>query len=148
MCGSSQLAVSVTGATGAAGTIDTSFGIADKSSSPCTLKGRPALGLVAGSPPTVLSPTVQTGGQGAVFQIPVRSVRLTPGSAPSAGFEIQSSDVPVNGQQSCPEIVKVLVTVPGSATAISVAARFAGCDGPTIAVSAIVAYSSLTAAGG
>ena len=56
---------------------------------------------------------------------------------------MESSDVPSNGEQTCPVVSSMEVTLPGTTTTFTVGESFTACGGPTISVSAIVPESDL-----
>jgi hypothetical protein len=80
-----------------------------------------------------------------VFRIAPSQLTLPPGHAVRAGFLIQSSDIPSNGEQTCPVVSSMKVKLPGIAAAYTVAENFTACGGPTVFVSAIVRASALPA---
>lgn len=147
-CAAGELAVTSGGTTGAAGHSFLTVEIANKSATPCSLDGRPGVVLVGGAPgatPSPLPTKVLATGQGSVFQVAPATVTLLPGSLPAAGFLIQSSDIGSNGQQSCPLVVKIRVTLPGVAEPFVLAQQLTACGGPTISVSALVSQGELPA---
>jgi hypothetical protein len=149
-CTSGELSVVNLGANGAAGSIFTSIGIINRSAAVCSLKGRPAIVLVGslpGTSPGALQATVTHNGQGPVFRIAPERVVMMPGSVSAAGFLIQSSDVPVNGETTCPRVVSLKVTLPRITHVYQLPASFSACGGPTVAVSAIVHASALPSTG-
>jgi len=96
-----------------------------------------------GAQPGPLPTTVLTTGQGHVFAISPSPVALSPGRIGRAGFMVQSSDVPSNGQQTCPVVSTMNVRLPGISSVFDVKENFTACGGPTISVSAIVGASAL-----
>ena len=131
---------------GTAGQTFSAVTIVNTSATPCTLKGRPGITLIGGpqgAPPAPLKATVLTTGEGAVFGIPPTLLTLPQGHVAGAGFLVQSSDFPSNGEQSCPVVSSMKVTLPGISSAFTVAEDFTACGGPTIFVSAIVRPSQL-----
>ena len=68
---------------------------------------------------------------------------LSPGGSATVGFMVESSDVPSDGEQTCPVVSSMEVTLPGIASSFTVAETFTACGGPTISVSAIVPVSAL-----
>lgn len=146
LCVASQLKVFAAKGTGAAGSIFSPVEVANTSTSPCYLDGRPSvrlIGAMQGAQPAPLSTTIGTTGQGSVFSTAPAKLTLPAGSAASVGFMLQSSDVPSDGEQTCPVVSSMSVTLPGIASPFSVEATFTACGGPTIYVSAIVPASAL-----
>lgn len=149
-CTPSELKVLNGGASGAAGSIFTTIGIENSSAAVCTLDGRPGVALVGKRVNGTTGPipvTVKTTGSAAVFAIAPATVTLNPGATAAAGFLIQSSDVPENGETACPEVQSLRVSLPGSAAVYPVGASFTACGGPTISVSAVVASDQLPSSG-
>jgi len=147
-CRANQLALVALKGSGTAGSVFNPIGVVNKSARTCVLDGRPGITLIGGAPgaaPGRLATTVLTRGQASVFDIAPSKVRLPPGTSASAGFMVQSSDVPSNGQQACPVVDSMKVTLPGIPSAFTIAEKFTACGGPTISVSAIVGESELTA---
>ncbi len=131
-CESSSLSLSRGGTSGATGTIGLGVIIRNTGTSPCTLDGYPTLTL-----------TPASGSVSPVFSVtgPSPSVVEIAGKG-EAGFVVEYSDVQVNGETSCPEIVSMRVALPGSAGGpISMARRFFPCGSPNIEVSAVLPYS-------
>jgi len=133
--------------TGTAGSSFNPVVVVDKSDSVCSLDGRPAITLIGGLQGAASGPlattTVLATGQAPVFLIAPTRVTLALGGGAGAGFLVQASDVPSNGQQSCPVVTSMKVTLPGISTSFGVAEKFSACGGPTIFVSAIVPASEL-----
>jgi uncharacterized protein DUF4232 len=134
--------------TGAAGTIYSPVEVVNTSSSACSLDGRPTvslIGAVQGSQAAPLPATVQETGEGTVFSIAPSTLTLPPSGVVAAGFLVQSSDVPSDGEQTCPVVSSMSVTLPSVASPLSVEEAFTACGGPSISVSAIVEASALLA---
>ena len=132
--------------TGAAGSIFSPVNVLDTSTSACSLDGRPAITLVGamqGAQPVPLQTTVRTTGQGSVFALAPSILTLSPAGVASVGFMVESSDVPSNGEQTCPVVSSMQVILPGIATSFTLKETFTACGGPTISVSAIVPVSAL-----
>lgn len=145
-CVASQLKLVAQQGTGAAGSIFSPVNVLNTSTVACTLDGRPAISLVGalqGSPTKPLKTTVLSTGEGAVFAIAPTSLTVSPGKSASVGFVVESSDVPSNGEQTCPVVNSMEVKLPGVASTITVGETFTACGGPTISVSAIVPESAL-----
>ncbi len=146
LCLAGQLKVVAMEGTGAAGSIFSPVNVLDTSTTACTLDGRPGVklvGAVQGAQPASLHTTILTTGQGSVFGIAPALLTLSPGGAADVGFMVESSDVPSNGEQTCPVVSSMEVTLPGTTTTFTVDESFTACGGPTISVSAIVPESDL-----
>jgi hypothetical protein len=146
VCSPNQVKVVALQGSGAAGTIYSPIGLENTSTTACSLDGRPEVSLIGsmqGAKAGPLSTTVQTTGSESVFSIAASSVTLPPGGAASAGFLVQSSDVPTDGEQTCPVVGSLSIGLPGVSATFSVAETFTACGGPTISVSAIVKASAL-----
>jgi hypothetical protein len=131
---------------GAAGTIYSPVNIVNTSKVACSLDGRPAItliGAVQGAAAGQLSTTVQNTGQETAFSIAPSTLTVPPTGAAAVGFLVQSSDVPSDGEQTCPVVSSMLVTLPAISPAFPVTEAFTACGGPTISVSAIVPVSAL-----
>lgn len=151
-CTASELKVENDGSSGAAGSIFTTIGIVNQSAALCTLRGRPTVGLVGKRTDGTTGPiavTIQTVGQGTVFTIApaTATVTLAPGALAAAGFVLLSSDVPVNGETTCPQASEAKIQLPGIAQVYTVPASFTVCGGPTLDVSAIVRADQLPSDG-
>ncbi|MGD0983191.1 MAG: DUF4232 domain-containing protein [Acidimicrobiales bacterium] len=123
--------------------------VLNTSTTVCTLDGRPGIALIGsiqGAQSAKLQTTVRTTGQGSVFDIAPTMLTLSSGAAANVGFMVESSDVPSNGEQTCPVVSSMEVTLPGIASSFTVAETFTACGGPTISVSAIVPESALQSA--
>jgi predicted extracellular nuclease len=145
-CTASQLNVVPSEGTGAAGSIFSPVNVLNISTTACTLAGRPGITLIGalqGAKSAPLRTSVLTTGQGSVFGIAPTTLTLSPGGPADVGFMVESSDVPSNGEQTCPVVSSMQVTLPGIAQSFTVAETFTACGGPTISVSAIVPESAL-----
>jgi hypothetical protein len=134
--------------TGAAGSIFSPVNVLNTSTTACTLAGRPGItlvGAVQGAQSASLRTTILTTGQGSVFGIAPTTLTLSPGGVADVGFMVESSDVPSNGEQTCPVVSSMEVTLPEVTTNFTVAETFTACGGPTISVSALVPESDLRA---
>jgi hypothetical protein len=134
--------------TGAAGTIYSPVDVVNTSSTACSLDGRPGVSLVGavqGAQAGPLPTTVEATGEGTVFSIAPAALTLPPAGAVAVGFLVQSSDVPSDGEQTCPVVSSMSVTLPGLGSPSSVGEAFTACGGPSISVSAIVEASDLQA---
>jgi len=145
-CTAHELTVLPMKSSGTAGQIFSAVGLVNVSATTCTLKGRPGITLIGGLQGASAAPlqaTVLTTGEGPVFAIPPALLTLPPGHAAGAGFLVQSSDIPSNGEQTCPIVTSMMVRLPAISSAFTVAEKFTACGGPTIFVSAIVRASAL-----
>jgi hypothetical protein len=115
----------------AVGTIASGFLITNTGTTSCTIEGYPGLVLVPGS--GKVSPVIHHSGQ------TPRLVMLKAGG--EAAFTIEYGDEPVDGQQSCPTIVGLDVTLPLSGGAVSVSTRFAPCGAPNLNVSEVLSLA-------
>ncbi len=149
-CPGSALKVSNGGASGAAGSIFTTISIVNRSAVLCTIEGRPTVTLIgkkAGGSIGPIPATVDSAGESDVFSIAPATVTLSPGDVDGAGILIESSDVPVNGETTCPVVTAVKVLLPGIVLPYSLPVSFSACGGPTIDVSAIVRADQLPPSG-
>jgi len=148
-CAIGDLHVERAGSSGAPGSTYTTVAIVNISGTSCTLEGRPVVELFEGGSGVPLGAqihaTVLPTGTAAAFDIPPTLVRLGSGIGEAAGFLVQSSDIPVNGEQSCPQVGTIVLSLPGVSGLSAVPAGFSACGGPTISVSAIVRLSVLPA---
>jgi hypothetical protein len=146
VCSATQLKVVALQGSGAAGTIYSPVGVENTSTTACSLDGRPDVSLIGalqGAKPAPLSTTVQTTGSEAVFSIAPSTLTLPPTGTTSVGFLVQSSDVPTDGEQTCPVVSSMSVGLPGISSTLTVAETFTACGGPTVSVSAIVKAAAL-----
>lgn len=146
VCSASQLKVVALQGTGAAGTIYSPVGVENTSATACSLVGRPDVALIGalqGAKQGPLTTTVQTTGSEPVFSTAPSTLTLPPTGAASVGFLVQSSDVPTDGEQTCPVVSSMTVGLPGISSRFAVAEAFTACGGPTISVSAIVKAAAL-----
>lgn len=147
-CTVGQLKLVPVQGSGAAGTIYSPVEVVNISASPCSLDGRPSVsltGAVQGGKAGPLSATVQQNGQESVFSVAPSLLTLPATGKAAVGFLVQSSDVPVDGEQACPVVSSMTVKLPGVSTPLETAETFTACGGPTISVSAIVAVGLLQA---
>ncbi len=145
-CISTQLKLVALQGSGAAGTIYSPVEVENISTAACSLDGRPGITLIGamqGAQPAPLTTTVQNTGEESVFSIPPTLLTLPPTGAPEVGFLVQSSDVPVDGEQACPVVTSMSVKLPSVSSPLPVKETFTACGGPTVSVSAIVGASSI-----
>jgi hypothetical protein len=132
-CQASSLTVVRGRSSGATGTIGLGFVVRDEGSASCVLDGYAAVTLVPAS--GAVHPVVtHLAPEGAVTVV----------GKGSAGFVLEYSDVPVDGQAACPAMTAVRVTLPyQGSTAITVPARFFPCGTPEpyIRISAVLSMS-------
>ncbi len=121
---------------GAAGTVDIPFTISNSGPEPCILDGYPTVGLVGASGP--VTPVVTHTGQAPAFRVAQTVVNLPPTRKASAGFVLEYSDVQIDGQQSCPSISTIKITLPGLGGTFQFARQFSPCGAPNISISAVV----------
>lgn len=136
-CQPSQLQLAVVGGTGAAGTLTTTVGLTNTSSSTCTMQGYPGMLLLSSSGSAI--PTTVIRGE-AHFPNPTANaapslVTLAPGSA--ARFSMQYSDVPEGGETSCPASTKSEVTPPTDTAFAVMTLDITACGNGTVHVSPI-----------
>ncbi|MGO9584239.1 MAG: DUF4232 domain-containing protein [Acidimicrobiales bacterium] len=130
----------------AAGSIYSPVDVVNTSTASCSLDGRPDVSLIGamqGATPAPLPTTVQTKGQESAFSVSPSLLTLPPTGVAAVGFLVQSSDVPTDGEQTCPVVSSMSVILPGVSSALSVSEAFTACGGPTISVSAIVTASAV-----
>lgn len=145
-CKATQVRLVAAQGSGAAGTIYSPVEVVNTFKTACSLDGRPVvslIGAVQGATAAPLPTTVQDTGQETVFSIAPSTLTLPPTGVPAVGFMVQSSDVPSDGEQTCPVVTSMSVTLPGISSALPVSETFTACGGPTISVSAIVSASAL-----
>lgn len=134
-CVRSGLGVETGKSSGAAGTVALGFVVTNISSTACTLQGYPALTLVP-----------KSGSLSAAVSHTGAAPLVTLAAAGEAGFVMQYSDVPVNGQATCPAVVSVEVALPHvSGDPIGVAARFDPCGQPDVTVSGVLSLQQYKA---
>lgn len=134
-CVKTGLSVKTGKSSGAAGTIALGFVVSNISATTCTLQGYPTLTLVPKS--GTLDPTFTQSG---------RAPLVTIAASGQAGFVLQYSDVPVDGQTTCPAVVGVDVALPKvSGGPIDVAAHFLPCGQPELTVSGVLSLDQYKA---
>jgi hypothetical protein len=137
-CTAPQLAGSLQGEQGGAGTLEVTIVLRNTGSTLCTMAGYPGLQLLAadGSPqPT----SVQPGGSLSFEAVGPSTVSLPAGQR--AFFNIGFSDVPGGGQTSCPTAAAVEVTPPGATGHLRVPLQVQACGG-ALNVSAVFGAGS------
>jgi hypothetical protein len=134
-CATSQLAASLAGGNGAAGTIETTVALRNNSSRTCVLAGYPALQMVDAQGSAVPTKTVN-GGSYAFTKWAQTVVSIAPGQ--SGSFNIGYSDVPMGSETSCPSSAALRITPPANYDPLTVPASLAPCNGGTLVVSPIL----------
>jgi hypothetical protein len=133
-CATTDLSGSVTGSSGAAGTIETTVALKSTATTPCALAGFPGLQMLSASGSNLPTQVVRTGSYSFTAIAPT-TVILAPGQ--SAVFNIGYSDVPVGNETSCPTSASVEVTPPNATDHLVLTAALAPCGGGTLAVSPV-----------
>ena len=131
-CATTALSGSVTGSSGAAGTIETTVALKSTAPAPCVLGGYPGLQLVSSSGALLPTNVVRKGNYSFTAMNPTTLI-LNPGQ--SAYFNIGYSDVPVGTEGTCPTSASVQVTPPNAYDHLVVAAAMSPCGGGTMVVS-------------
>lgn len=133
-CATSELTGSVSGTSGAAGTIQATVALKSTATTPCILGGYPGLQMLAASG-GALPTTVVRKGSYSFTSMSLTTVTLAPGQ--SAYFNLGYSDVPVGSETSCPTSASVQVTPPNAVDHLVLTAAFAPCGGGTLVVSPV-----------
>lgn len=133
-CPASALAGAIAGSSGAAGTIETTVGLRNASTTTCTLGGYPGL-LLLNAAGSALPTTVVRKGAFAFTAMSPTTVTLSPGA--SVYFNIGYSDVPVGGETSCPTSAKLEITPPNAFDHLIIVATLAPCGGGSMTVSPV-----------
>jgi Domain of unknown function (DUF4232) len=140
-CPTADLVGSVTGSSGAAGTIEITVGLRSTAPGVCILGGYPGLELL-GPAATALPTTVIRKGAYAFTAMPPATVHLSTGR--SAEFNIGYSDVPVGTETACPTSTALEITPPNAVDHLTVAASLAPCGRGTLVVSPVFAADQST----
>ncbi|HUI02337.1 MAG TPA: DUF4232 domain-containing protein [Acidimicrobiales bacterium] len=138
-CAASALAVSVVGSQGAAGTFELTFALRNTSGTPCPMKGFPGAQLLS-----------STGAQQTTHVVPGTGHTFTdfaPAQVVLAGgqtayFNLAYSDVPTDGESSCPTAAKIEITPPGASDHALVTQQMQVCASGTLTVSPVFAQNS------
>lgn len=133
VCQVAQLTVAVSGSSGAAGSIYSTYSLTNSSSSTCTLYGYPGMLLLSGSGQALPTNVVRTS-QWEGIQITPATVSLAPGQA--AWFNTLTSDV-TQATTTCSQATQVEVTPPTNTAHAVVQNRMRVCDNGRISVSAV-----------
>lgn len=137
-CAASQLAGSVEGEQGGAGTLEVTVALRNTGSTPCTMDGYPGLQLLAADGSAQPS-SVQPGGPLPFESVAPSTVSLTAGGI--AYVNIGFSDVPAAGQTSCPTAAAVALTPPGATGHLRIPVQVQACGG-ALHVSAVFGAGS------
>jgi Protein of unknown function (DUF4232) len=140
-CPSSGLAGSISGSSGAAGTIESTVALKSTTASPCVMSGYPGMQLLDSSGNSLPTNVVRKGNYSFTAMAPT-TVTLTTGQ--TAYFNIGYSDVPTGSETSCPSSSSVEITPPNDTTHLVVAANFAPCGAGTLVVSPVFAAGTNT----
>ncbi len=135
-CATTALSGSVTGSSGAAGTVETTVALKSTAPAPCVLGGYPGLQLVSSSGALLPTNVVRKGNYSFTAMSPTTLI-LNPGQ--SAYFNIGYSDVPVGTETTCPTSASVQVTPPNAYDHLVVATTMSPCGGGTLVVSPVFA---------
>jgi len=142
-CQPSQLHIVVYGSEGAAGTIELTFSLTNTSTTTCTMSGYPGMQLLNASGADL--PTNVIRGGGLTFEsVAPTNVSLAP--AQTAYYNLGYSDVPVNGETSCPTASQVEITPPNDTSyAVVPVSGLDACGGGTLHVSPVFASTDSAA---
>ena len=133
-CATADLAGSIVGSSGAAGTIETTVGLRSTAATPCILGGYPGLQMLGPGGAALPTNVVRKGNYSFTSMAPT-TVTLAGGQ--SAYFNIGYSDVPVGNETSCPTSASLEVTPPNATDHLVVTAALSPCGGGTLVVSAV-----------
>jgi hypothetical protein len=128
------------GRSGAAGTIETTFGFRNTSTSSCTLVGFPGAQMLDASGKALTNQTTLRGGSYAFTNFPAAQVTLPPGA--TAYFNLGYSDVPATSETSCPGSARLEVTPPNDFSQLTVSFQATVCDHGTLTVSPVFGAGS------
>lgn len=125
---------SVTGSSGAAGTIETTVALKSTATTPCTLGGYPGLQMLSSTGSALATTVVRKGSYSFTAMAPA-TVTVSPGQA--VYFNIGYSDVPSGSETSCPTSASLEVTPPNATDHLTITAALAPCGGGTMVVSPV-----------
>lgn len=137
-CAASDLAASLAGTQGAAGTFEVTIELRNVSTATCTLQGYPGAQLY-GSGGAALPTNVVRGGSYSFTDFSPALVTLAP-SAPS-WFNMAYSDVPT-GTTACPAATSMWITPPDATDHLVLTQQFVACDGGKLTVSPVFGQGS------
>jgi hypothetical protein len=139
-CQAKDLAGSVLGSEGAAGTQERTFGLRNTSGAPCALEGYPGAQLYDKNG-TALPTTVVRGGPYSFTSMAPTAVTIAPGA--SAYFNVGYSDVPTASDTGqCPTAASLWVTPPDDVDHLVVSVSIQACGGGKLNVSPVFAAGS------
>ncbi|MBF6556924.1 MAG: DUF4232 domain-containing protein [Acidimicrobiales bacterium] len=133
-CATTSLTGSLSGRSGAAGTIETTIALKSTSAAPCVLFGYPGLQMLNAGMANLPTFVVRKGNYTFTSMAPT-TVTLTNGQ--TASFNIGYSDVPVGTETTCPTSAFLEVTPPNALDHLVIAAMLAPCGGGTLVVSPV-----------
>jgi hypothetical protein len=140
-CASSGLAASISGSSGAAGTIETTVALKSTSTGACVLSGYPGMQLLDPSGNSLPTNVVRKGNYSFTAMAPTT---VTLATSQTAYFNIGYSDVPTGNETTCPASTSVEITPPNDTTHLVVSANFAPCAAGTLVVSPVFAAGTNT----
>jgi hypothetical protein len=133
-CATASLTGSLSGRSGAAGTIETTIALKSTSAATCVLFGYPGLQMLNAGMANLPTFVVRKGNYTFTSMAPT-TVTLTNGQ--TAYFNIGYSDVPVGTETTCPTSAFLEVTPPDALDHLVIAAMLAPCGGGTLVVSPV-----------
>jgi len=138
-CTTTNLAASIYGSSGAAGTIETTVALKNTSASNCTLGGYPGLGMTGSNGASLTTTVVRKGSYNFTAMAPT-TVIISSGQ--SVYFNMGYSDVPTGSATSCPAAANLVITPPNAYTSVTIPAQLAPCGNGTIVVSPVFTAAS------
>ena len=138
-CTNNNLAASIYGSSGAAGTIETTVALKNTSASNCTLNGYPGLGMTGSNGASLTTTVVRKGNYNFTAMAPTEVIIS---SGQSVYFNMGYSDVPTGSATSCPAAANLVITPPNAYTSMTTPAQLAPCDNGTIVVSPVFTAAS------
>ena len=138
-CQPADLAGSILGRQGAAGTIEITIALRNATAAPCALEGYPGMALVDAAGGQLPSQVVP-GGSLSFDDFPKAPVTIGPGQ--SAYFNVGYSDVPAGGETACPTSASLWVTPPDDVTHLVLPAQLTVCDGGKLTTSPLFAQGA------
>jgi hypothetical protein len=138
-CTTTNLAASIYGSSGAAGTIETTVALKNTSASNCTLDGYPGLGMTGSNGASLTTTVVRKGSYNFTAMAPT-TVIISSGQ--SVYFNMGYSDVPTGSATSCPAAANLVITPPNAYTSVTIPAQLAPCGNGTIVVSPVFTAAS------
>jgi len=125
---------------GAAGTIEATFGLRNTSTTACALVGFPGAALLDSAGAALAQQTTVRGGSYSFTDFSASRVSLGPGD--SAYFNVGYSDVPSGGETTCPASAKLEVTPPNDFSQLTTSFQASACDHGTLTVSPVFGAGS------